>query len=182
MSKSTKHFKDVELCLIAELMNNSRRSDKELAKAIGVSKPTISRTIKKIEKEGFIREYTLIPDFTKLGFEILAITLVRYKRDLPDEEVERLIKEGREMMGSKGKKAILALKGTGLNHNVAIISMHENYASYVRLVEDVKMFPASESESVESFIISLKDKVQFRSLTFSFLSSYLEDKAKGVYA
>ena len=42
--------KDVELKLISELMKDSRRSDRELAKAIGVSQPTISRMIRKIGK------------------------------------------------------------------------------------------------------------------------------------
>jgi DNA-binding Lrp family transcriptional regulator len=55
-------------------MKDSRRSDRELAKAIGSSQPTVSRMIKKLESEGTIKEYTMIPDFHKLGFEILAIT------------------------------------------------------------------------------------------------------------
>lgn len=53
-------MKDIEVRIISELMKNSRRSDRELAKAIGVSQPTISRTIKRLEKEGYIREYTMI--------------------------------------------------------------------------------------------------------------------------
>lgn len=36
-------MKDVELSLVAELLKDSRRSDRELAKAIGVSQPTVSR-------------------------------------------------------------------------------------------------------------------------------------------
>ena len=65
-------MKDVELRLISELMKNSRRSDRELAKATGVSQPTISRMIKKLEKERIIKEYTMIPDFVKLGYEIMG--------------------------------------------------------------------------------------------------------------
>ena len=45
-------MKDVELKLISELMKNSRRSDRELAKTIGVSQPTVSRLIRKLEKNG----------------------------------------------------------------------------------------------------------------------------------
>jgi DNA-binding Lrp family transcriptional regulator len=52
--------KDIELRLIAELMKNSRRSDRELTKIIGVSQPTVSRTIKRLDKEGYIKEYTAI--------------------------------------------------------------------------------------------------------------------------
>jgi DNA-binding Lrp family transcriptional regulator len=43
--------KDAELKLISELMKDSRRSDRELAKAVGVSQPTISRMIRKLEKD-----------------------------------------------------------------------------------------------------------------------------------
>jgi DNA-binding Lrp family transcriptional regulator len=42
-------MKDVELRLISELMKNSRRSDKELAKVIGVSQPTVTRIRLKLQ-------------------------------------------------------------------------------------------------------------------------------------
>jgi DNA-binding Lrp family transcriptional regulator len=58
-------MKDIERRLISELMKNSRRSDRELAKALGTSQPTITRTRGKLEREGIIKEYTMIPDFTK---------------------------------------------------------------------------------------------------------------------
>jgi DNA-binding Lrp family transcriptional regulator len=58
--KESENMKTVELRLMAELMKNSRRSDRDLAKAVGVSQPTIGRTIKKLEKEGYIKEYTPI--------------------------------------------------------------------------------------------------------------------------
>ena len=65
-------MKDIEVKVLAELMRNSRISDRELAKAIGVSQPTITRTRTKLESEGIIEEYTLIPDFKKLGYELMA--------------------------------------------------------------------------------------------------------------
>ena len=48
-------MKDVELKLISELMKNSRRSDRELAKTLGVSQPTVSRTLKRLETEGTLK-------------------------------------------------------------------------------------------------------------------------------
>jgi DNA-binding Lrp family transcriptional regulator len=48
-------IKNVKLELISERMKNSRRSDRDLAKAIGVSQPTVSRMIKKLENEGIIK-------------------------------------------------------------------------------------------------------------------------------
>jgi DNA-binding Lrp family transcriptional regulator len=47
--------KDVELKLVSELMKNSRRSDREMARVLGLSQPTVGRMIKKLEKEGIIQ-------------------------------------------------------------------------------------------------------------------------------
>ena len=54
-------IKEVEWKLISELMKNSRRSDRELAKTIGVSQPTVSRLIKRLEKEGQGKDLRLLP-------------------------------------------------------------------------------------------------------------------------
>ena len=75
-------LKDTETALISELMKNCRRSDRELARAIGVSQPTVSRMIKRLEKEGVVNEYTMIPDFRKLGYNLCAFIFLKLK-DLP---------------------------------------------------------------------------------------------------
>ena len=91
-------MKDFELRLIAELMKNSRRSDRELATALRVSQPTVSRTIKKLEKEGYIKEYTMIPDFKKLGYEMIGITSLKV------EENPRRIRENQKSNSGSRKK------------------------------------------------------------------------------
>ncbi|MCJ7633616.1 winged helix-turn-helix transcriptional regulator [Candidatus Bathyarchaeota archaeon] len=72
-------MKDVELKLIAELTKNSRRSDRELAKQLRVSQPTVTRIRNRLEKEGIIREYTIIPDFTRLGYQMASIAFAKMK-------------------------------------------------------------------------------------------------------
>lgn len=61
-------MKDIEIKLVCELIKNSRKSDRELAKLIGVSQPTVSRIRTRLEKEGVI-EYTGTANLRKLGFE-----------------------------------------------------------------------------------------------------------------
>jgi len=41
--------------------------NRELARSPGVSQPTVSRIIKKLESKEIIKEYTMLPDFQKLG-------------------------------------------------------------------------------------------------------------------
>lgn len=83
-------MKPVELRLIAELMKNSRRSDRQLAKVIGVSQPTVSRLMTKLKKEGYIREFTMIPDFNKLGYEIMGITSIAVADNVEKEGFEKI--------------------------------------------------------------------------------------------
>jgi DNA-binding Lrp family transcriptional regulator len=95
-TKTKNNIKVLKLRLIVELMKNSRRSDRELAKAIGCSQPTVSRLIKKLEKEGIVREYTIIPDFRKLGYEIMGITSIAVHEQLYKEgfkETKRMTAE-----------------------------------------------------------------------------------------
>jgi len=77
---SERKLKGKMLKLISELIKNSRRSDREIAKTIGVSQPTVSRLIKKLEKERLL-DYTSTPDLRKLGFEILAFTFGNWNRE-----------------------------------------------------------------------------------------------------
>jgi len=95
-------IRDVELKLISELLKNSRRSDRDLAKAIRVSQPTVSRMIKKLKSEGVIKEYSLIPDFHKLGFEILALTFLNVQ---DEPTLDRL------------QNVVMCEKGLGLKNN-----------------------------------------------------------------
>ena len=82
-------MKDIELGLVSELMKNSRRSGRELAKILQVSQPTVTRTRTKMEKEGYLREYTVIPDFRRLGFQLTSFILVKLKKNLSSEEIEK---------------------------------------------------------------------------------------------
>jgi DNA-binding Lrp family transcriptional regulator len=171
-------LKPVELQLIAELLKNSRRSDRELARAIGVSQPTVTRTLRRLEREGYVREYTIIPNFEKLGFKIMAITFLKRPQNVSAEELEKLMELGREIAEKKGLKSLLALSGMGLGYDVAIVSVHEDYTSFIELLEGVKQFPHAEIASLQSFLIDLTEEVQYRPLTFSYMSKYVHQMAK----
>ena len=68
--------KEKMIKLLYELMKNSKRSDRDLAKILKVSQPTITRTRKKLQETGYIRGYTVLPDLAKLGYEIAAFTFI----------------------------------------------------------------------------------------------------------
>jgi DNA-binding Lrp family transcriptional regulator len=165
-------MKNTELRVILELMKNSRRSDRELAKAIGSSQPTVSRTIKKLEKEGIIKEYAMIPDFRKLGFEFMAITFSRFSKELSDEELDELRKRSREVEGDDPIAILMGLNGMGLKSNRVLVTFHKNYSSYSKLVSLIRSVPNMDPSNIESFIINF-DEPHYQHLTLSTIADYL---------
>jgi DNA-binding Lrp family transcriptional regulator len=70
--------KEEKVKLLFELMKNARRSDRELAKALKISQPTVTRKRKMLEKDKLVREYTIIPDLEKIGYEFVALTFLAF--------------------------------------------------------------------------------------------------------
>ncbi len=169
-------LKDTELKLLIELMKNSRRSDRELAKAIGSSQPTVSRMIRKLEKEGYIKEYTIIPDFSKLGFEVMSIILTKLKQEVPPGSLEELRKKVREDERKNPSSILMGMAGMGHNSDRVLILLSEDYSAYSKYIGLVKQHPLVNVEEVKSFIVNLSEKGQFLPLSLSSLARYLEKK------
>jgi len=72
-------MKKKERQFLSELLKDSKRSDREIAKVLGVSQPTITRMRNRLVEEGLIKEFTIIPEFAKMGYEILGKYLLQVK-------------------------------------------------------------------------------------------------------
>jgi DNA-binding Lrp family transcriptional regulator len=170
-------MKDVELKVLIELMKNSHRSDRELARAVGVSQPTISRTREKLEKRGMIKEYTIIPDYQQLGLSLMSITFTKMKGPLSKEILNDLKKRARNTMSENPSALILGNTGMGCNADYVTIVFHKDYSEYTEFMRDIKEFPSVNIDETKSFIINLNEKDQMQPLSFSQVARYLA-KAK----
>ncbi|NIO37332.1 winged helix-turn-helix transcriptional regulator [Candidatus Bathyarchaeota archaeon] len=166
-------MRDIEFKVLSELMNDSRRSDRALAKAIGASQPTVTRTRKRLEREGYVQEYTIIPNFTKLGYVLLALTFFKYEQSFDEEKVEKAKKILQEAFHKGPFEIIMAERGIGCGYNAVMISIHRDYTSYSELMNWAKQFGFTKLAKTESFLVNLSDKVHYRSLTFSTLAKRL---------
>jgi len=171
MEKNT--LKEAELKLVVELMKNSRRSDRELAKATGLSQPTVSRLRMKLEKGGYIKEYTMIPDFEKLGYEILAITFVKLGKNLEPEQIDEARRIAKEDLEKTPFAVVMLERGLGLKYDGVIVAFYEDYVAYSKHMDVLKQYSFLETSEIESFLISLKDTVRYRPLTFKALAEHL---------
>jgi DNA-binding Lrp family transcriptional regulator len=166
-------LKDIELKLIAELSKNSHRSDRELARQMHVSQPTITRIRNKLEKEGIIREYTIIPDFAKLGYQMASITLAKMKEPPSQETINGVLRQSKEMEKKNPCPTLVSMKGIGCNADYMSVAFHKTYTEYTEYAKYIRQFPQVKVDEIQSFVIDLHDKSHFRYLTLSVFADYL---------
>jgi Lrp/AsnC family transcriptional regulator, leucine-responsive regulatory protein len=61
---------------MALLQENAKMSQAEVAKAVGLTAPSVNERIRKLERAGFIRGYVALLDDKKLGHDITAFVEV----------------------------------------------------------------------------------------------------------
>ena len=163
-------MKDTELRLISELVKNSRRSDRELAKALGVSQPTVSRMRERLEKEGLI-DYSAVPNLANLGFEIIAVTFG--KRDY-QKHPEINLQKAKDFT-ERHPEIIFGASGSGLGYDRISISIHKSYSDYSKLVQEERSEWAGMMD-LNSFIISLTSKEVVQPLSLKRFADHLKNE------
>jgi DNA-binding Lrp family transcriptional regulator len=178
MKHTKKPLKNVELRLISELMKNSRRSDRELAKVLGISQPTVTRIRTRLEKEGYIKEYTMIPDFRRLGYTIMGATLLGLSESLSEEALKEVRKLTSKIEESNPHASLLAVNGLGVGKNRLFITFYENYADYVDAVKVTRLIPYVDVQSIESLLVDLNDETNYRVLSMSAIAKHLQKRLR----
>jgi len=156
--------KELTQQLLRELLKNSKRSDRDLAKVLKVSQPTITRTRHKLEQTRIIQDYTIIPDFKKMGFEILALTFVKMRPEILSPETMDEAKK----YAAKFPNAIFASTGEGMGMTGVIISFHKNYTEYHKKLNLLRVDWKKFTEDIQSFIISIEEG-EFKRFSLTYL-------------
>jgi DNA-binding Lrp family transcriptional regulator len=173
MNNGKTKLKNTEIRVISELLKNGRRSDRQLAKALNVSQPTVTRIRGKLEKDGLIKEHTIIPDFRKLGIELIAFIFGVWS---PDEvakysQAERMEKAQRFL--SKRPNVIFASSGRGLGMERMMVSLHKDYSDYSEFIRQART-EWDGMVKLESFVISLEVDAMPRLFFLRDLGEYIE--------
>ena len=128
-----KELKPIDQKLLFELMKDSHRSDRRLAKALGVSQPTVTRRRALLE-ENFIEGYTIIPKFGQIGYELAAFTFLKSKlKQKTGQEKEKALKKMKEWYLNQ-PNVILVADGRGMGWDAICVSLHENFADYADFI------------------------------------------------
>jgi DNA-binding Lrp family transcriptional regulator len=129
-----KELKPIDYKLLFELMKDSHRSDRQLAKALGVSQPTVTRRRAMIE-ENFIEGYTIIPKFGKIGFEIAAFTFLKSKlKQKTGQERDKAAKTLEEWYLNQ-PNVLLVADGRGMGWDAVCVSLHKNFSDFAEFIK-----------------------------------------------
>ena len=158
------------LRLVSEMLKNSKKSDRELAGILGVSQPTVSRTRARIEKE-YIKTYTIIPDFEKLGYQIMAFTFAKTKNyPGPGTDVAaEITKKSKEWL-AKRPNVIFGSDGEGLGKDLILISFHKKYSAYAEFMRAFSMDWGNYLDNFESFLVSIGAGCKLRQFDLKYLA------------
>ena len=77
-------------------------------------------------------------------------------------------------------EVIMSARGTGIGFASTIISIHKDYSSYQQHLDRMEKYTNLIDSSVQSFVISLSDKVKYRPLTLSTFGKHLIAEKKGI--
>jgi DNA-binding Lrp family transcriptional regulator len=155
--------------LLLELIKNSRKSDREIAKTLKISQPTVTRKRALLEKEGYVKEYTVIPNLEKMGYEIMAVSLLTFS-----ESNQENTEKAREWC-KRQSSILFAEGGEGLGMHSIMVSVHKNYASYSRLITKLREDWQPNLKDVQSFLTSVSRKeLVYKPFSFRYLEENLE--------
>jgi len=161
---------EIKLKLLYELIKGSRRSDRELSKILGHTRATIARKRKELEREGLIKEYTIIPDFAKLGYQICAFTFLTWAQKPRPEDIER----GKEWL-AEHPEIIMAAGGEGFATNI-IVSMHRDYSEFSSFMAHLRTCLQPIFYSPQFFIVNLSGESIYKNFSFRTLTNNRADK------
>ncbi len=117
--------------LLNELMRDSRRSIRELARKLGIPASTLHDRVKKLVKRGIIRGFTVVLDEAKLGYTVKALILVNV-------DGKHILEVEREIARHPNVQIVLDITG---EFDVAILVVFKSISELDNFVKELLKNP-----------------------------------------
>lgn len=164
-----KELSSLDYKLLWELVKNSRRSDRQLAKVLRSSQPTVTRRRAKLEKD-FVMGYTTVPKWEKIGFELIAFTFVKTRvRYAKSEERESAIRETREWF-MKQPNVLFSIAGKGMGWDGMCVSLHKSYSDFAEFIRKHDSELSDVIVESQSFTADMHPAAILKSFHFKYLA------------
>jgi len=150
--------KDLPHELLMELLRNSKQSDRDLAKILKVSQPTITRARHKLEKDS-IEGYTIIPNWQKTNFKIFAFTFIKSKFKYGSADKRKAaIQKAREWL-MKQPNVIFSAGGEGMGWDGLTVSIHKSYSCYTKFKRKHETELGDIIDASQTYVVNLEGTI-----------------------
>ena len=144
--------------LLLEYLKDSSRSDRQIAKTLKISQPTVSRMRNRLLEDGLVRHFSAIPDLAKMGYEIMAFSFVKFNMEAVSKvdkgNVSKLI--GRAIEWSHNNPCVVFdAKAEGMGVDAISVSVHKDYAAYQNFLVESKKTWGTLNADVSYLLVDL---------------------------
>jgi DNA-binding Lrp family transcriptional regulator len=165
-----KELKPIDYKLLFELMKDSHRSDRQLAKALGVSQPTVTRRRSMLEKN-YIEGYTIIPKFGQIGFEIAAFTFLKSKlKQKTGKEKDEALKKMKDWYMNQ-PNVVLVQDGRGMGWDAICISLHQSFSDFAAFIRAQDSELSEWISESQTFHADLKPGIAIKPFNLKYLAN-----------
>jgi DNA-binding Lrp family transcriptional regulator len=168
-----KRLKDIDRKILAELIRNSKQSDRKLAKKLGVSQPTITRRRAKLEKE-IINNYTLIPEWITLGYKLLVITFIRSREARTSREKLKEVLEKSTKWMMQHPNILMCVGSRGMGMGGFMISIHKDYSEFDEFMRDHDLELGEYLDDVQNVFVNLDGGRILKPFDFSYVADCID--------
>ena len=163
-------LRSLDFQLLWELMKDSHRSDRKLAKILKTSQPTVTRRRAKLEKEA-IEGYTILPKWERIGIHIIAFTFIRSKLKYASQKEKQLAISNVREWFMKQPNVIFSTAGEGMGWAGLTVSVHKNYADFMEFRSRHDSELGEFVEEAQTFIASTNPASTMKPLHFKYLAN-----------
>ena len=128
-----------------ELIKNSKKSDRDIAKKLKISQPTVTRIRKKLEKNA-IKTYTTIPVLPEIGINLISFNFARC--DNPKINIETCL----DHIVKNNPQILFRTSGEGMGKTCLIVALHKSYRGYVSFLTNVRAYCKGIKAHFDSFV------------------------------
>ena len=162
-------LKNIDFKILGALMQNAKISDRQMAKQIGVSQPTVTRRRARLEREA-LDGYTAIPKWEMLGYTILALTFVKTKSLLAPEQTRQTAYAKAVKWMHRHPKIIYAAHCRGLGWDAFMMSVHKDYQDLDAFMREHNAELGPLLDNSETMMVNLADERTIKPMHLKYLA------------
>lgn len=128
-----------------ELIRNCRESDRNIAKKLKISQPTVTRIRKKLEKT-VIKTYTTVPLLSEVGVGLISFSFGKCTKS--KTEMEKCLQK----ISDNNPEIIFKSLGRGMEKDCLLVAFHRNYKDYIDFLTRIKTQCNNSDSNFDSFL------------------------------